>query len=410
MIRLKRIKMKYIVVTIFFVIEIIPDFRTSSLFWWGCIALLTGMYIWDNISVLGKPLIRINKYEKWILPFYGFAIASIIWAQNKEFVFTYIPTLLVTALIVIELSQMIHNEEDLDAFMRARFIATAVLTVYIFINIDIKELGNERIGSSVLGSGWNSNEVALKLTVGCMLGMQEIKHERNKFVKLVSLGIVLGMVTIMMLCGSRTAFIMTVFGICINVWLTAQNKRLIVTLSVVLVVLIFINIVMTVPELYDILGYRLLKIEDGVRGTAEQGSGTALRFLMIEKGGMFFLQKPLWGYGMNNFRQVFGDLIGIYYYAHNNHIEIIVDFGLIGIMLYYSGYYYIIKEGLRGFKQRKLNRHQIFAVGTALTLLLAGMGAVTYMNTSEQILLALCYTGLEAKSRLVNVKRNGSGG
>ena len=392
---LKKVQLKYLVVAIFFIIEIVPDYRTSSVVWWGIIGLLTVVYLLDSSAVNRKPVILMREYERWIIPFYLFCTISIVWARSKSDVWNYIPTLFSTIIVAVVINQMIRTKEDLDFFLRARFFATIILMVYIYLNIDISVLGNERIGVGVLGEGWNSNQIAIKLTIGVLLGMQELRLAESNIKKIAIFSIISGMMTIMLFCGSRTAFIISVFGISINLWLSANNRRFMVTFLVIGIVLLFYNLIMTIPELYDVLGSRMIKLQYGLMGEAESGSGTELRLFMMRRGIQFFFRSPIWGSGMNNFRVLFGNVTGIYYYAHNNYIEILVGFGAIGAILYYRGYVFLIKKGFSGMKKKGLEKYQVFIIGTVLTILLAGMGSVTYMKTDEQLLIMLCFAALK---------------
>lgn len=393
MISVKRINFKRLFITFFFIIEIVPDFRRSSIVWWGCVFALGFVSFLDSIERGKIACLILRPYEKWLLLFFGYCLLSITWAISKAETWVYVPTIIVTGIICILLSQMISNEDDLNFLFHARFVATVVLTVYIYINIDISVLGNERIGSTILGEGWNSNSIALFLTTGILLGLQEIKNSKVRIYKLLVALFMVGMFTIMMLCGSRTAFIIAVFGISSYIWLSAKNTRIIVTFVSVGVVFLFLYLVMVIPGLYNVLGYRLELLQEGLQGNAARGSGTELRLMMISYLPEFFSEHPFLGAGMNNFRVLFGRVFGIFYYAHNNHVEVIVDLGITGAILYYGGYFFLLKNGMKGFR-KGLNKYQVFCVSTACTLLLAGIGTVSYMLTTEQLLIMMAFSSL----------------
>lgn len=55
---------------------------------------------------------------------------------------------------------------------------------------------------------------------------------------------------------------------------------------------------------------------------------------MISEGLRFFRERPIFGYGLNNFRVLYFEDE----YSHNNFIEVMVSLGVIGLLLYYLMY------------------------------------------------------------------------
>jgi len=94
----------------------------------------------------------------------------------------------------------------------------------------------------------------------------------------------------------------------------------------------------------------LSKIEDSAVGElyivkrtilaldAQEGESQLIRQELATGFWDQYYQKPIFGYGPNQFSNVSGDG----YYAHNNFAEIAVNWGTIGLMLYYSMYALIL--------------------------------------------------------------------
>lgn len=393
-------KFKYFCVLIFFVVEIVPEFHTSSLFWWVCVACLCAVYAYDTFCNSGTLILEINAFVKWYGLFVGYAVLSFLWASNRTNTWAYIPSILLTLLICTIVSQIIRTKEDLEAILFVRYLSSVILCLYIYTNIDLSVLGNERIGVYVLGEGWNSNGIAIKLTIGCILGVDQIRRLKNRYLKILVFASVIGMFSIMMLCGSRTAFMIAVVGIMSYIWLTYKNKWIIMTGLVIIGVMAVYNLVMVIPELYNVLGYRLEILEQGLAGNTTRGSGTEVRLMMLTDGLKVFYANPILGVGMNNFRNVFGDMYGVFKYSHSNHIEILADFGLVGFVLYYSGFIYLGVKGMRNFFYKKqIEPIQVLTICTILILIISGFGTVYYYGTSETLMLAMCYSGLSLLKR-----------
>ncbi len=394
MFEMGKLKLKYIVLLLFFTVEIVPDFRTSSIFWWGCLGLLCLSFLYDSVKNKGEVVFVIKPFEKWYGIFVIYACLSIIWASDRTNTWKYIPTILVTFIVCFAVSQMIRTEEDLNAILFVRFLASFVLCLYIYTNIDLKVLGNERIGTDVLGEGWNSNEIALKLTIGCILGIEQLKQFKNRLLKLCIFASVVAMFSIMMFCGSRTAFIIGVCGIAVYLFLSAERKRFFTFCIIALGVFGMYYLVMNVPMLYDVLGSRLEILESGLEGDVQYGSGTELRLRMMKDGLSLFTEYPIFGAGMNNFRNIYGETYGIFKYSHSNHIEILVNFGIVGALIFYYSFGYLIIPSIRKLVNRKkINKYQVLSACAVVTLILSGFGTVFYMQTNSMLLLTFCFIG-----------------
>ena len=388
---------QYILLTFFFTVEMVPDFRTSSLWWWMCVGLLCVLFALDSLQNCGRLIIKLKPFDSWYISFVGYSLLSIVWASNKDNTLSYIPTILITCLICIILSQIIRTEADLNAVLFARYLASVILCLYMYTNIDLSVFGDERIGVSVLGDGWNSNTIALKLTVGCILGIEQFKVAEKLFVKILLLASVVGMFTVMLFCGSRTALIIGVCGIAAYLWLSGNGKKKKAVMLCLIILGIFglYHAIMNIPGLYNVLGSRLDILEEGLKGNTLSGSGTALRLMMIKDGIQVFLDNPILGVGMNNFRNVFGSMYGIYKYSHSNHIEVLANFGTIGAIIFFSGFIYLIKKGTKGIlSNKKLNQYQILSLCSVLILFVSGFGSIYYMQSNEMILLTLCFSGI----------------
>jgi O-antigen ligase len=67
------------------------------------------------------------------------------------------------------------------------------------------------------------------------------------------------------------------------------------------------------------------------------------RLMMIERGLELWQTSPLWGIGNEGFRV----MSGFFTYSHNNYIELLTNYGIIGIILYYSLLIFVLIASLR---------------------------------------------------------------
>lgn len=131
----------------------------------------------------------------------------------------------------------------------------------------------------------------------------------------------------------------------------------------VLAVLIVV-VLMKVPFLYESIGRRLLAsvdpfINTGVTEDTFGESSIRTRAALIVKAENAFEQRPIWGWGLNNFSAVINNGG---YYAHNNFWEMLVSGGIVGFLLYYSKYFVILAKIIKGIKNNAPIYRRVFKI------------------------------------------------
>jgi O-antigen ligase len=140
--------------------------------------------------------------------------------------------------------------------------------------------------------------------------------------------------------------------------------------------------------LYDVLGYRIDMMLDGLRGE-DGGYSMTERTMMIAYGFDFIMEKPWLGNGFNAFSTLFGNITGWYTYSHNNFIELLVNTGIVGLIIYYSLTFYIIKGLWKPALKDRDALSQILFLYTIITMVL-DYAMVSY--SSVPTIFRLMYT------------------
>ena len=149
---------------------------------------------------------------------------------------------------------------------------------------------------------------------------------------------------------------------------------------------------MNVPLLYDLGGNRIESFLNSLNGGETDGS-TSFRIHMIEWGIEWFHNRPYFGHGLMNYKALLGTM-GTWAgtegtYAHNNYIELLVDVGIVGTVIYYSLYASLLFKGIRKIKERNLTR--LILLGLLVAILISEYGLVTYYDKSIQAVLVLIW-------------------
>jgi O-antigen ligase len=160
----------------------------------------------------------------------------------------------------------------------------------------------------------------------------------------------------------------------------------------VLAVLCGVSLIMNVPFLYELVGVR---IEGMLNGFMETGgdvdSSAKTRMNLVKYGMSWFAERPAFGFGGDNFRA----LMSMYYpketayYAHNNYVEMLVSYGLVGTIVYYTMPVILLLKGLR--YHRRLFLPYLILLCLVICMLVMDYGMVEYYSRNSQMFIALVW-------------------
>lgn len=118
---------------------------------------------------------------------------------------------------------------------------------------------------------------------------------------------------------------------------------------------------------------------------------TELRMYYITYGIECFLQSPIFGHGIGS-----SDFILRGSYFHNNYIQLLVETGIVGFVIYYSVYVWFLK---RLWKYRTYNECML-CLALVVIFILSDISNTTYYSKLNYIILGISYLSI------CNAKRN----
>lgn len=120
-------------------------------------------------------------------------------------------------------------------------------------------------------------------------------------------------------------------------------------------------------------------------GMAEDASGYS-RMMMIKIGIELWIASPILGYGNEGF-QIHS---GLGHYSHNQYIELLVNYGLLGFCAYYSVYFLIVRRAVMLWKTGNLylRANTIWFLVLIAGVLCSNMFQPTYYQKSFGLVMA----------------------
>lgn len=337
---------------------------------------------------------KLLNYYIWYGVLIFVSLISCMYALDSNVAFNSIYNLLVVLGIAVSITVLIKNKKDIENILIC-FSASGFL-LFIILLFTNQLIVNERLGHSLFG---NPNTFASMLMISLICSIWLLLKKRG-YKKSIYLIVVLAQFYMLFLSGGRKFVLIPLLFIYILLILNVERKKKIkivqYTFTFGAILLIAYWLIFNVPQFYSAIGFRMESLINLVTGQGLNSFDIG-RQDMILNGIEFWKQRPIFGYGINNYQILFGRTFGVNVYSHNNYIEMMVNLGMMGFIAYYS-YYFILIRNLWNKKLDSLKLSSFF-LAYIICLLPFELGAVTYNLIFIQIFIALIssYLFLEYK-------------
>jgi len=333
-----------------------------------------------NIYIVALILLCVDVYIMTISP--------LISPSTGAQITYYLLTCSVLCILVLWLSA--YYMETIHAILAANIVGSLILVYRIIaayggiaqVIVLASSKGESRIGKLIA----NENAIGLFLMSGilsCFLFLFAKKRALLlKLILLLSIGIMAAMV---LLSGSRKSLLFLVLGAVVFIIMHYQKysfaKKLAVYLAVILAIIALISVLRTVP-VFSTIYMRFELLIKGFLGEARYATDVTRKY-MIATGLEEFWESPLFGRGTGRSYELFGT------YSHNNFVELLMNYGIVGFCLYYIPYIPLL---VRLFKLacRQDIYATFFFVYISMQLAL-GVGVVSYYSRHSQLITAAAW-------------------
>ncbi len=323
-----------------------------------------------------------------------YALSSFLWAVSRERSEAVLYELGTSVLIVFIIDRCIYTEYDLIKFCKEFIFAIVATNVYLIVCCGFNiSLIRENI-STIIGLDKNYfSQICAIAIILCFV----LSRQNHKLIYYVS-------IIFCLLCiigsGSRKALLfigIEFFAFFMYLYrrnLTKQIKYISICIVALVVALIILQRYNNEFFVKIINGIAVFFMSD----SDVRDASATIRIALIGRGMSLFFTHPILGVGLNNFSHFANDIntawgvnYGGYIYAHNNYVELLADFGLLGFLIYsliYISYFVELKKS--NFKQNN-NYYVAVSFTIILVLLLNDIASVSYYLKFYQILMLFAY-------------------
>lgn len=263
-----------------------------------------------------------------------------------------------TAFLFFALVFFIFRRYGRSPLIEGFFIAAAaiitlrsvgLLQLFSFGLVGGRRIRYSGIGAEAGDGSTGASHLSVYVGIAFFFGLREILINRGfregvlKFKNLLIAGcLAFGFILIVGFSGSRQGLVW-IFLACAFIGAYYFRKKLIagVLLSIpaAIVGLVGFMIAFRDTTIVD----RILRLFDARRQALDPERSVEGRLMMIERGIELWQTSPFWGIGNEGFRVMSGFMT----YSHNNYIEILTNYGIIGIALYYSLLVFVLAVALQ---------------------------------------------------------------
>lgn len=315
--------------------------------------------------------------------FLAFGMMSMLWAKDDSMIFSIMPSMIRTILILYFISNRVQNQKDVEHIMILHIVAIIFLDIFVMkLMVDFYSLSTfflKRFGDNF---AYNSNATSNLNAISALFCIYFIKKGVKKIIPIIPL---IFFIFIIIICGSKQGMIAFIMGVLLTIYLKGnlQKKFSTIIIAIITVVVIW-ELLMNVPQLYEIIGHRFEGLLGTMNATIEDRS-TLNRNNLLKQAFEVWTSHPLFGVGFNNFPVVQTVQSG-YYYAHNNYLELLADLGIVGFVCFYMNYFRILRK-----KINKTSTLQVFMKSIFYMIVFTDLAVVSYQDLRYQLPLYLIF-------------------
>ena len=381
---------KYVDITLYvFIVSMIVIFEGKNSFLY--LLIMANLCLAFLGQIKREKKILFDKKVIWLIAFFVLSAVSCLWAVDINNALSVLPILFMNEFMAYIVMVLIYRKPSrLKGVMKAIIIGTILLGIRIILQYGPLVFIDKR-----MVDGFSANMLGLYGAIATNLVLYLlIKNKKAKY----TLQLVVCLL-IVVISFSRKAIVFSILPMIVCFVFSKRDslKSILLRSGITIAALIIgITSLYVVPELHNTMGVKFEAMINGVLNTGNKTDASVkARMNFIKYGEEMFEERPIQGWGLNNFK----NMIAVRKpkgmtntYAHNNYIEIAVDLGVIGLIVYYSLYVYMLMYGIRYYK--KLDYLQLLMLSFLVTLAICEYGLVSYYNDFIHLLLTMIWMSL----------------
>lgn len=330
--------------------------------------------------------IKFSKYQGYLLGVIIFTFCSGLWAIDSNLTNMWGSDFIGTFLMMYVIYICYRNESTIDTMLKIFMISGyfVIISSIMYYGIDyfvlILKSSEFSISNRLSNDFINANVLGMRAAYSILINIYLFLYKKSHVCYLPFSFLC---ILIIAFSQSRKAIIIIGIGTFMMLILKNMNNKNFISkfwgLIKILIVLIVLWFVISYVPAFSALNERMQYVVNYFSGRGEVGLSITERSELIKIGKEIFVHHPILGIGIDNAKLVVLKIMGKKdYYLHNNYWEMLADGGIIGFIIYYWIYAFILKKMI---KFRRLSDGEFVICFTFLILsLILDNAAVSYLS------------------------------
>lgn len=363
----------------------------------GITMLVLGLFVLRSRGILR---IAISAYHGFAILFALYCFVSVLWSRDGSLAVskgvTIIEILICTSVFYWYFAQELSATALLKAIMWGGYLVVG----YTFLEFGIEGIGAILQDASRIETDFaNINGVAMVTAMALTIAVHFWIYEGFQ----ISTVLMIPSVVALMASGSRTALVMAVVGVFLvivfKIWSKHKVLALLKTGVFIIVAIAALRLIMQLP-IFEGMALRMDSLVAQFTGEGEVDSSVERRGEFVALGWDLFSAHPIFGVGIDNARLYAEEVVGRKTYLHNNFLEMLAGGGILGFLIFYGIYGFLL---VKLWRIRKKTDHigKVMLV-MLLVLLIGDYGTVSYYNKSTYFYFMFFFLYLEKQAKKEN--------
>lgn len=345
------------------------------------LAFLCVFYALSVGYMLLQKRVRVGPYLFFLLAFLLYTLLACFWSFVADPFSDVIQVLLGYVVFAFCLYNVLETKEDCERYLRLFCLAGLAFCVYSIAFYGPSHFFSamqtgERLGYEICGI--NQFGMYAGITFAICLYLAKMKKKYHYY----ALSIL--PILIVVASSSRKAMLFIFCAILFFFAFEKMQKSFFKGLLLVAGIFVGMYLILQLPAFEQILQRLQIFFETALQGSTTADEATEERIRLMEIGTSLFRESPLFGKGTSSFRHIASRYFQSRTYgdggisAHNTYIDILVNFGVVGAVLYYLP---IVQNAWKSFKGAMLKIPAFYCMFflTAISFVLLDMSDISYL-------------------------------
>ncbi len=335
-----------------------------------------------------KPRLNKGKIYIFMISFVLYSTFSCFWSADFGIAFNRNLTLYQILALVFMIYNIVETESELESIFQSFFWGTIVMCGQTVLKYGLSTVLSMMIEGKRIGSDINqANAFGYYCAIAFLIAIYNVIYKKKKlFMVLALIPLVFSFAS-----GSRKSILVVIAATALIIALKngkIRISRIFGALALCILLFAILYNIEALQPFFKRFTAMLNTFDNGDLGGGDNSIVT--RMGMIRFGWDMFKENILFGYGTEQYNVLYQAEYGLFRPSHNNYIQFLVCFGVVGTSLFYAMYVYVIKTTAKNIKQKEILA--TFVLILMITELTNQITTDIFLNKFTYIYLALGFT------------------